>query len=113
MGDDADVFGPVGAPGDNRANVAFADTSTETALGQLFVAHNDGPGIHIAHFDEADGSLVEALHRAGHHRPHVASVAARHPGGARRQPLAVLRRGRPAVQGAGGDAQSAGARSAR
>ena len=46
-------------PGENGASVSFADTSTETALGQLFVAHNDGGGIEIAHFDEADGSLVQ------------------------------------------------------
>ena len=60
VGDDADVFGPVSAlPGENRASVSFADSSTETTLGQLFVAHNDGTGIDIAHFDLADGSLVQ------------------------------------------------------
>jgi hypothetical protein len=60
VGDDADVFGPIDAdPGENQASVSFADTSTEEALGQLFVAHNEGTGIEIAHFDEADGSLVQ------------------------------------------------------
>jgi len=60
IGDDADVFGPVSTvPGENRASTSFADTSTESALGQLFVAHNDGTGIEIAHFDQADGSLVQ------------------------------------------------------
>jgi hypothetical protein len=55
-----DAFGTVDAdPGENQASVSFADTSTETALGQLFVAHNDAAGIEIAHFDLADGSLVQ------------------------------------------------------
>jgi hypothetical protein len=48
-----DAFGTPGGP----ASVSFADTSTDDALGQLFVAHNDAGGIEIAHFDEADGSL--------------------------------------------------------
>ena len=56
------MFGTVDAdPGENRASVSFADTSTESALGQLFVAHNDGAGIEIAQFDVADGGLVQAV----------------------------------------------------
>jgi hypothetical protein len=56
VGNDADVFGPVG---NARASVSFADTSTEAGPGQLFVAHNEGAGVEIARFDEANGSLVE------------------------------------------------------
>ena len=60
IGNDPDVFGTVSAvPGDNGASVSFADTSTASGPGQLFAVHNDDPGIEIAHFDEADGSLVK------------------------------------------------------
>jgi hypothetical protein len=60
VSDEPDAFGSVDPdPGENQASVSFADTSTETALGQLFVAHNDAGGIEIAHFDLADGSLVQ------------------------------------------------------
>ena len=60
VGDEADVFGTVDTdPGENRASVSFADTSTESALGQLFVAHNDTAGIEIAQFDLAGGDLVQ------------------------------------------------------
>jgi hypothetical protein len=60
VGGDADVFGTQSAtPGANGASVSFADTSTATGPGQLFAAHNDGAGIEIAHFNEADGSLVD------------------------------------------------------
>ena len=48
VGDDADVFGP-----NARASVGFVET------GQLFVAHNQGAGIEIAHFDTAEGRLVK------------------------------------------------------
>ncbi len=50
VGDDADVFGPAG---NARASVGFVET------GQLFVAHNQGAGIEIAHFDTAAGRLVK------------------------------------------------------
>jgi len=60
VGDDADVFGTQSAtPGANGASVSFADTSTATGPGQLFAAHNEGSAIEIAHFNEADGSLVD------------------------------------------------------
>ena len=58
VGDDADVFGPVRAAGDNRASVSFADTSTDSGPGRLFAAHNEGARIEIAEFDEADGRLL-------------------------------------------------------
>ena len=62
VGGGAAVFGtPSAALGENGASVSFADTSSEDALGQLFVAHNDGGGVQIAHFDEADGSLRKQL----------------------------------------------------
>ena len=60
IGADSDIFGTVDPdPGENGASVSFADTSTASGLGQLFAVHNEGAGIEIAHFDEADGSLVK------------------------------------------------------
>ena len=105
VGDDADVFGPVSAlPGENRASVSFADSSTETTLGQLFVAHNDGAGIEIAHFDLGGRQPRAGVPGAGDGRHDDRVLAARH---ARRRPL--LRGGGRAVQGPGHRRADAGA----
>ena len=50
---------------DTLGNFGFADSSIATALGQLFVVHNEGTGIEIAQIDEADGSIVKQVAVAG------------------------------------------------
>jgi hypothetical protein len=59
IGSADEVFGTQNTDPGEDGSVSFVDTSTESALGQLFVVHNEADGIEIAHFDEADGSLVQ------------------------------------------------------
>lgn len=57
--------------GGSPSSVGFADTSTATALGQLFVVHNDpgaasaDPDLEIAQIDEATGDLIGQKDIAG------------------------------------------------
>ena len=112
VSNEADAFGPVGAdPGENGASVSFADTSTETALGQLFVAHNEAARDRDRALRPGRRQPRAAVRRARHGRPHDRVVAASR--SAARRPL--LRRRRRAVQGSGrrradADASSATAR---
>ena len=111
-GDDADVFGPVDAdPGENRASVAFADTSTRTRSASSSSPTTRRAGIEIAHFDAADGSLVQQFAVPRHERHDDRVLAARD--ARRAAAAAVLRRGRAAVQGAGRERRSAPPPSAR
>jgi len=62
---DADLFGDASAG--SNAFVAFADSSTATALGQLFVVHNDddgapgAPDVEIAQIDQESGAVVRQV----------------------------------------------------
>jgi hypothetical protein len=55
IGNRSDVFGPAGA------SVSFADTSTDSAPGRLFAAHNEAASIQIAEFDDAGGALLRQV----------------------------------------------------
>lgn len=74
-----DEGGDQGAFG--RAGDGFADSSTATALGQLFVVHNDDGAaagdadVEIAQIDEADGTLVKQVDVAGTDGVNVDSAA--------------------------------------
>jgi hypothetical protein len=53
LSDEPDAFG------DGIGSVSFADTSTEDALGQVWMVYNDTNGVSLAQFDEASGQLVQ------------------------------------------------------
>ena len=53
LSDEPDAFG------DGYGSIGFADTSTDDALGQLWVAYNDVNGISIAQIDEERGDVVQ------------------------------------------------------
>lgn len=53
LSDEPRAFGETGG--------GFADTSTASALGQMFVAYNDGGGVSVAQVDEATGALVQRV----------------------------------------------------
>ena len=53
LSDEPDAFG------DGFGSVSFADTSTASALGQVWIVYNDVNGVSIAQVDETTGELVQ------------------------------------------------------
>ena len=55
-----DVSDQINAFGDGAiGSVSFGETSSGTALGQIFAPHNDAAGVSIAQVDETTGALVQ------------------------------------------------------
>src|SRR3712207_7193968 len=51
--------------GTGRASAAFADASTDSRLGVIYVVHNDGTGVEVARIDAQQGARVGEDHVVG------------------------------------------------
>src|SRR3712207_8122754 len=51
--------------GTGRASAAFADASTDSRLGVIYVVHNDGTGVEVARIDAQQGARIGEDHVVG------------------------------------------------